>query len=59
MRATPEEHQIDQTTNYFFDYQLAIDDANRPEGGAERRLQNVAQQPCVHGVEDAATYQGR
>jgi hypothetical protein len=44
LRATLENREIEQITNYFFAYQLAIDDEDRREGGSEQLFQSVAQQ---------------
>jgi integrase len=51
MRATLEQREIEQITNYFFAHQLAIDDENRRDGGSEQLFQSVAPQLSAAGVE--------
>jgi integrase len=57
MRATLENREIEQITNYFFAYQLAIDDEDRREGGSQQLFQSLAQQLSAAGVEDTTAYQ--
>jgi integrase len=57
MRTTLEKREIEQITNYFFAYQLAIDDEDRREGGSEQLFQSVARQLSAAGVEYTTEYE--